>query len=63
MRLDHAEEGGQAGPQVVKCGFPGQPIAERGHPLTDLSVSTPEPVLAQTVSRCRGGALTDYGDP
>jgi len=45
MRPDHAEERGQASPQVVKRGFPGQPIAERGHTRTDLSVGTPEPVL------------------
>jgi len=45
MRPGHAEERGQAGPQVVKRGFPGQPIAERGHTLTGLSVGTPEPVF------------------
>jgi hypothetical protein len=28
MRLNPAEEGSQAGPQVVTCGFPGQPIGE-----------------------------------
>jgi hypothetical protein len=54
MRPGHAEEGGEAGPQVVECGFPGQPVAERGHPRTDLNVGAPEPVLV---------LLNDTGNP
>jgi hypothetical protein len=38
MRAAHAQKRGQAGPRVVERGFPGQPAAERGRTLTDLSV-------------------------